>query len=46
MAFEPDNAVRKTREYLDSFIVEQRLIDSVVPSQNFNLYGKNSRHRS
>ena len=32
-------AVSKTREYLDSIFVEQRIIDSVIPSQKFDLYG-------
>lgn len=40
MAIEADYAVRKTREYLDSILVEERLIDSTVPSQDFELYGK------
>ena len=35
-----DYAVKKTREYLDSILAEERLIDSVVPTQDFELYGK------
>ncbi len=35
-----DYAVKKTREYLDSIMMEQRLIDSVIPSLDFELYGK------
>ncbi len=40
MAVNMDNAVIRTREYLDSLMVEERLIDSVKASQDFELYGK------
>ncbi len=40
MATEINYAVSKTREYLDSIFVEERLIDSVIPSQKFELYGE------
>ncbi|HKM34498.1 MAG TPA: alpha-hydroxy-acid oxidizing protein [Lachnospiraceae bacterium] len=40
MPVDTDYAVRKTREYLDSILVEERLIDSVIASQDFELYGK------
>lgn len=40
MATEINYAVTKTREYLDSIFVEERLIDSIVPSQKFELYGE------
>lgn len=32
--------VQKTREYLDSIMVEERLIDSVVPSLEMELFGE------
>lgn len=40
MGTEINYAVSKTREYLDSIFVEERLIDSVIPSQKFELYGE------
>ena len=40
MGIDADNAVKKTREYIDSFLVEERLLDSVVADQTFELYGK------
>lgn len=40
MTIDADLAVKRTREFLDSFMVEERLIDSDIPSLEFDLYGK------
>lgn len=37
---EENFAISRTREYFDSFMVEERLIDSVVPDTGFSLFGR------
>ncbi len=40
MGIETNFAVSRTREYLDSLMLEERLIDSDIPSQELHLFGK------
>ncbi len=39
-AFRPSDANALTRRYLDSILIEQRLVDAVTPSLSFELFGK------